>query len=245
MLLHWSDAASNVAQASVGQYHSGRVLPLLLVSVATMVGGVLLPYMSEAWEAGRKHQAIRQLNLSYKLIGLSFTFGGVLVLLTAPFFFNTFLQGRYNDGLAVLPMTLVYCIWFSLYTVGQDYLWVAEKGKLATLAVGAGLAINIGLNGWLIPSWGLMGAVWATALGNLALIVLILVLNHCWGCRTDRGIWLLSCLPLILLLPPMLGLLILIVFSTIAIHTNWIFDREEKQQGRKMWQGLERKFTRR
>ncbi len=242
MLIHWSDTTSALAQSMVGQYHSGRIIPLLIVSLATVVGGVLLPYMSAAWEDGRIQQATRQLNVSYKLVGLSFTASGILVLIASSFFFDTILQGRYNDGLAVLPLTLVYCIWFSLYTVGQDYLWVAEKGKLATLAVGTGLVANILLNMLFIPYWGLAGAVWATTIGNLIVLLLILVMNHCSGCHTDLGIWLISGTPLVLLLTPWLATLMLVGLCIVAHRTDWLFSPDEKQQGLVVWQGLRSKL---
>jgi O-antigen/teichoic acid export membrane protein len=244
MLLHWSETSSDIAQSMVGQYHSGRVIPVLLVSVAAMLAGVLLPYMSQAWEAGRKDLAARQLNLSFKLIGLTFTAGGVVVLLMAPFFFDVILQGRYRDGLAILPLTLVYCTWFSLFTVGQDYLWIAEKGKLATLTVAIGLVANLLLNSLLIPWLGLPGAVLATAIGNFLVVVLILVLNHWSGCRTDTGIWLISIMPLLLLCSPALAISILAAVAVVGHSTQWIFDSKEKQQGREAWQGLRKKFIR-
>jgi PST family polysaccharide transporter len=243
MLIHWSDTTAEVAQAMVGQYHSGRVIPLLMVSVAAMLAGVLLPYMSAAWEAGKKSDAVRQLNWTYKLVGISFTAGGLLVLMTAPIFFDWILQGRYNDGRSVLPLTLVYCVWFSLYTVGQDYLWVAEKGKLATLAIGVGLVANIVLNVVLIPWLGLSGAVIATTSGNFLVISLILWLNHRNGCPTDLGIWLISMLPLLLLLSPWAGCLALAAMIGMAHRTTWIFSGEEKQQGIAAWESVRAKFN--
>jgi len=244
MLIHWSDAPANIAQAMVGQYHSGRVIPLLMVSIAVMVAGVLLPYMSAAWEAGKKSDAVRQLNWCYKLVGVSFTCCGLGVLMTAPIFFDWILQGRYNDGLAVLPLTLVYCTWFSLFTVGQDYLWVAEKGKLATLAVGFGLVANVVLNVVLIPWCGLSGAVIATTVGNFLVVLLILWLNHRHGCPTDLGIWLISALPLVLLLSPAVACLVLLGVVGVAYQTNWILSRDEKQQGFAAWESLLAKYRR-
>ncbi len=242
MLIHWSDTTADVAQAMVGQYHSGRVIPLLMVSIAVMVAGVLLPYMSAAWEAGKKSDAVRQLNWCYKLVGVSFTFCGLGVVLTSPIFFDWILQGRYNDGLAVLPLTLVYCTWFSLFTVGQDYLWVAEKGKLATLAVGLGLVANIILNVILIPWCGLSGAVIATTVGNFLVVLLILWLNHRHGCRTDLGIWLISVLPLVLLLGPTIACSVLLGVVVVGHQTNWIFSSAEKQQGLAVWERFVAKY---
>ena len=228
MLIHWSSGTAEVAQASVGQYHSGRVVPLLLVGVATMLAGVLLPYISESWEKGRKDLARKQLNWAIKLASICFTLGSVVLMLLAPILFDWILEGRYNDGLAVLPMTLVYCIWFGLHTLGQDYLWVAEKGKWATFATALGLVANLGLNMLLIPILGLHGAVMATAAGNLLIVVLMFCLNHRLGCKTDAGIWLCAFVPLILLLSKPLAIVAGIALLVICIATNLFFSRAER-----------------
>ncbi len=230
MLIHFSDTTSDLAQGLVGQYHSGRVVPLLLVSVAAMLGSVLMPYLSAAWEKGNRDAACRQLNWTLKLLGLTFSAGGVLVLLGSPILFDWILQGRYSGGLAVLPLTLVYCIWFSLYYVGQDYLWVAEKGKLATFAIAFGLVANIGLNMLLIPIIGLWGAVIATSIGNLMVLILVFALNHRCGCKTDLGIWFMVALPLTLLLPPWVALAAMALVACLGYSTDWILQAEEKKQ---------------
>ena len=52
MIVHFAKETAISADSLVGQYHSSRVVPCLLVAVAGIVGGVLLPYMSHDWEAG-------------------------------------------------------------------------------------------------------------------------------------------------------------------------------------------------
>jgi O-antigen/teichoic acid export membrane protein len=230
MLIHWSPVDAVVAQGYVGQYHSGRVVPVLLVSVAAMLAGVLMPYMSANWEAGKKDETRKQLNWTIKIMGIAFTFGGFLVIMLSPILFDHILQGRYNDGLAVLPLTLVYCIWFSLFTVGQDYLWVAEKGGWATAVVVFGLIVNIVLNIFLIPMYGLYGAVMATTLANAVNVVGIYVLNHRFGCTTDVGVWLCGIVPLVLLMNPMLGLAMLGIVVIAGVKTNLLFSGTEKQE---------------
>ena len=123
MLIHWSNLSPELAQGSVGQYHSGRVVPLLLVSVAVMLGGLLLPYLSQSWESDNKPKVTRQLNWTVKLISLSFTAGGVLILWLSPVLFEWILQDRYDGGLAILPLTLVYCIWFSIMAARAEFFY--------------------------------------------------------------------------------------------------------------------------
>jgi O-antigen/teichoic acid export membrane protein len=241
MLIHWSSTSAEAAQAWVGQYHSGRVVPLLLVGVAAMLAGVLLPYMSEAWEKGRKDLAIQQLNWSIKLTAILFTVGSVVLMLLAPILFDWILQGRYNDGLAILPMTLVYCIWFGLHTIGQDYLWVAEKGRWATFATGSGLVVNLGLNVALIPIIGLHGAVIATAAGNLLIVLMLFCLNHRLGCKTDAGIWLCALIPMLLLLGKPLACCGAVLVMAICVGTNVFFDEKEKNE---IWAIAKNRFSR-
>jgi len=127
------------------------------------------------------------------------------------------LQGRYNDGLRVLPLTLVYCIWFCLFVVGQDYLWVAEKGKWAAFSIFVGLIANIVLNMLLIPHMGLTGAVVATTLGNAINVVMIFSFNHIFGCRVNSGIWLCALTPLAIM-----------VIAILTWKTTWFFTASEK-----------------
>ena len=240
MLIHWSETTANVAQGFVGQYHSGRVVPLLLVSVAAVIGGLLMPYMSAAWEKGDREATCRQSRWSVKLLALTFTAGGIVILFLSPILFEGIFQGRYNDGLAVLPLTLVYCIWFALFTVAQNYLWVAEQGKWAAAAVGTGLGTNIILNMLLIPSYGLEGAVLATTLGNAINLALIYIGNHKLGCRTDTGIWLASAAPLLLLLPLSVALCFFTILAIATVTTQRVLNSSEKADIVSMLKGLKK-----
>lgn len=202
MLVHCSSLTAFEVQGALGQYHSSRVVPLLMVGVATMLSGLLLPYVTAAWVAGDLPKARRQMNMTIKLSSLGMLAGNALLLAAGPLIFNIVLQGKYDDGLAILPLTLAYCAWFSLQTVSQDYLWVSERGKFAVLAMATGLAGNIGLNAVLIPVWGLWGAVIATAAGNLMGVTAMFIANWRLGCPPDAGCWIGLLFPFALLAGP-------------------------------------------
>ena len=242
MLIHWSRTTADLAQGYVGQYHSGRVIPLLMVSVAAMLAGVLLPYMSAHWENGERAKAGRQLNWTVKLTGFLFTAGGLLVILIAPTMFETVLQGRYNDGLAVLPLTLVYCIWFSQFSIGQNWLWVAEKGKYAAALIFFSLVSNVVINGLLIPIFGLWGAVMATTTANGLNAAGVLWLNHRFGCHCDKGLAMSSLLPLALLLPPIACAILLAGVALAGVRSSLLFGDDEKTQIAEFASGLREKL---
>ena len=103
MIVHFAAGSPQHAQALVGQYHCSRVVPILLIAIAGVLSGVILPYLSADWEKGRRAHVSRQLNLAVKLTSLAFTACGVLVLWLAPVLFGSLLDGKYDTGLAVLP----------------------------------------------------------------------------------------------------------------------------------------------
>ncbi|QDU99237.1 lipopolysaccharide biosynthesis protein [Lignipirellula cremea] len=228
MILHFAQGDTSLAQSLVGQYHSSRVTPLLLVSLAGMLGGVILPYLSHEWEVGRQQLVARRVLLALKLLSLGFTLAGVGILLGSPWLFAWALNGRYAEGLAVMPGTTAYCVWFSLLIVTQNYLWCAEKAKLASLALFLGLILNFSLNAVLVPWWGLPGAVAATAAANATALVLLLGLSSRSGMKMDCGGWCAALLPILLLGGPLPGAIGLLAFVLLAMPYRWYFSQEDR-----------------
>ena len=129
-----------------------------------------------------------------------------------------------------------------LCTVGQDYMWVAEKGKYVLVAVSSSLVLNVVLNMLLIPTMGMWGAVIATSIANGANLILIYGCNQLVGCKTDAGVWLTAILPACLLLPPVAIVIVLAVVAIVALKTRWIFNDEEKSQLGAMVAGIRGKL---
>ena len=139
MLVHWSGLENAAALALVGHYHASRIVPLLFLSVADLLAGVVMPYLSHDWEVGSRQRVSDRLNLVLKFTSLVMLAGGVAVLWIAPLLFHVAFQGRYDEGLAVMPWTLTYCVWYALLLVAQNYIWCAERTKLGALPLAVGL----------------------------------------------------------------------------------------------------------
>ncbi len=230
MIVHFAKEGASHAEALVGQYHASRVVPYLLISVTAMIAGVLLPYLTHDWEASRQRAVTRRQILILKLGGLILTACGLLLLLGAPILFTWILRGKYDQGLAVLPWTVTYCLWFSMIMLAQNYLLCAEKARLATLAFFIGLAINLALNVLLLPRFGLIGAIGATVAGNAVALALTLYFCNRHGLQIDRKIVFCCCLPAVLLLGtwPALGVFVAVVF--LAVRNRWLFEPDERQE---------------
>ena len=230
MIVHHAGLDAVDAMREVGYYHSSRIIPLLLVGVAMLLGAIITPHLSHDWEAGRRGAVSARLNLVLKSLACAFLGGSVAVLVVAPYLFEIAFHSKFAGGLAVLPWTLTYCIWSGMNGVAQNYLWCAEKARLGCLALLVGLCISVGLNLVLLPRFGLHGAVWSTSAANFVALGMVYGMNYWSGMRIDRGTLLVSLLPLALVMGPLVGSVALAVVSVIAVATNFIFNRDEKQQ---------------
>ena len=228
MIVHFSGLEPSASAAVVGNYHSSRVVPLLIVSVAGMIAGMLLPHLTHDWEAGNRGEVSRRLNLLLKSFGLAYLLGAIAILALAGPLFSIVLAGKYAGGLEVLPWTLTYCVWFSLALMVEVYLWTAERPGMACLVFFIGLTVNIVLNYLLVPVWGLYGAVVATAAGNAAALLLAIVFSWRAGLKFDGAVALIAVLPATLLLGVVPAACVWIVAAAIAWKTNWFFDGQQK-----------------
>jgi polysaccharide transporter, PST family len=216
MILHLLPGGDEVTRAAVGQYHTGRIIPMLLSSLGTMVGGVLLPYMAAEWEQGRRNEVVSKLKQVLMGISLLFTVGAAVTMWIAPWLFSNFLQGRYNAGLNLMPMAFVFCTWSAIVTIGQGYLLVSEKGKWIGVYLAIGLVVNVLLNFLLLPTWGLSGAAFATMVANGIVVMGMWIASVHHGLAWDWKLLCLSLLPATLLAGPQISLACAVILALVA-----------------------------
>ena len=229
MILHHSGMRGNAAAAAVGQYHSARVVPLLLVQLAIVIGTMFVPYFSCDWEAGRRHVVRDRLNTFLKVTGVLLMITAVSILVASPILFDGVFAGKFAAGKAILPWTLLCAMWYSMYCIARIYLWCDERVWLACIALVAGLAVNVGANLILLPWLGIQGAAMAASLGNVTLLVATYKLATSRGMHFSFGTWLISAAPATICLGPWLAASSLAILLFASAATTWIFTRDEKE----------------
>jgi polysaccharide transporter, PST family len=230
MILHFSQMPTDKALDAVGNYYAARVVPLLLASIAAMLGTMITPHLSHDWEAGRRNLVVARLRLFLKVFGFALFAAAAMVLVFGPLLFGVGFRGKFPQGLVVLPWTLACCSWFGLSLISQNYLLCAEKARLASVALAAGLALSIPLNLVLLPRFGLEGAVFASAVANALSLALVCRFNSRLGFRLDGGARLVLMLPLLLCFGPWLAMLAVTVVAAYAICGTRLLSPDEKKQ---------------
>ncbi|MDH3717985.1 MAG: polysaccharide biosynthesis C-terminal domain-containing protein, partial [Planctomycetota bacterium] len=93
-----------------------------------------------------------------------------------------------------------------------------------------GLVVNVVLNLLLLPYFGLLGAVLATAASKLVVLILVYALSHMLGLRFDWRMWVLAFLPLLICLGPVFAAAALAVVGLAVIATQLVLTADEKDQ---------------
>jgi PST family polysaccharide transporter len=215
MIIHCSGLPAEESLGLVGNYHTSMLLPALLVSVANLLVGAMTPHLSCDWEAGQSQRVSQRLNFIFTLVSIGMLAAGIAVLIVTPTLFHWMFGNKYDEGLAVLPWALAGCVWFSLLLVAQTYVWCAEKTRHAAIPLTVGLGLNVLLNFLLLPRYGLLGALVATALATGIALGVQLFVNERLRMVISRGTIVATLLPLALAfgLPTALPLLIVLLIA--------------------------------
>jgi polysaccharide transporter, PST family len=237
MLLHWTPGGTQAGQALVGQYHSGRVLPQLLMSLAMLASSSVMPYLAADWERGkRKRVAWRTRQLVFAC-SLAFTFAGAMAVLFGPWLFSLLTKQRYAEGLAVMPIAFVFTIWSGIALVAEDYLWCAERGRSVSIILAVALICSMGLNALLLPRYGLQGAALATLLANLLLLCGVWLLMARNGYQHDVATIWTTLVPATLLAGPWLSLLAIAIAIAGTRHGRRIYHQAHQAVTRRLSRG--------
>ncbi|MDE2141492.1 MAG: polysaccharide biosynthesis C-terminal domain-containing protein [Elusimicrobia bacterium] len=91
-------------------------------------------------------------------------------LVKAPLFAGHSLFGpAYWEGLSIVPIVTLGYLFNGLYFVMLAPLLIDKRMTSVTWATWIGAAVNVGVNFYLIPRWGMNGAAWATCIAYLVM----------------------------------------------------------------------------
>ncbi len=217
-------------QILVGQFHTARILPVLFLSLAMMLAGMILPYWTSEWEVGNKQKVFRMLFTTIKLSLFSFWGGSVVILLLTPILFETFLDGRYAISQQALPFAMTHCIIAAAAMMLGVFLRCIEANRWAVGVLAVGLLVNVLANWVAVPYLGVIGAMIATLSSTALIVGMYLLLLHFKFAIADRGTVIMLFLPLTLLLGPVAAVASFVASVFILGRTNWIIDRTDRQE---------------
>lgn len=228
LILHASPMSPDAALAEVGVYHAARLLPLAMVGLTALLASALTPALSAHWEEGRRDEAVSLLNLFVKLLLGAAYAGAVLILIVAPVLFDVVWKDKFPSGLAFVPPTAAFAVWFGTLPAAQSYLWCRERAWLVPLLLVAGVVLNVALSLLLISRLGVYGVAVATSVANLATLLLLLWVSARLGMAWHRGVWILAFVPMTLWLGPWMAGAACAFLLHRALASDLLFSPDER-----------------
>lgn len=95
-----------------------------------------------------------------------------------PFFGGKFINPIYWTGLGIVPIVMFGYYFNGVFTNLTAGFLIAKQTKYLPIAVGTGAIVNIILNFWLIPVYGIYGGAWATFIAYLMTAIIIYVFSR-------------------------------------------------------------------
>jgi O-antigen/teichoic acid export membrane protein len=209
----------------VGNYESAHIMPLLLSSVTGIIARILLPYLSRDWEADERERVGLRVTLSVKAAALVLIFGSLAFYAVSDLMFAGLFQNKYSLGKTILPYVVFFYVGNGLAFLIMNYFWCCEKGGYGTVALLAGLVVNVAANAMLIPWMGITGAAIGTAFAVVAQLACLYGLAIRFGLRFDFRVLLVTAVSGSLLLGEEWTILILV--AAVVQAAFFTFSREE------------------
>ena len=158
-----------VDQKASGFYQYSDNLVKLILAFVTATGTVMLPHVANAFAKHDMKKVHEMLYKSFDFVSalaypMMFGIAGVSLTL-APLYYSV----KYAPvGPAMLIESIVILMIGWSNVIGTQYLLPVNRVKDFTTSVTIGAVVNIFLNFPFISIWGLNGAMWATALSEVA-----------------------------------------------------------------------------
>lgn len=163
---------------AVADYQGGMRLMLAFQVVVEILTAAYYPLLSQKFYGARPQEAIgiaTQLNRFLLLVGLPVA---MLFLLCPQFLVNVTLGIKFEATKSLLPIFGLILLLRFLSGAYGAVLMAIEQQKLRAVAVVADLALNVGLNIALIPTWGIWGTVLASLISHVVLGSLYVLLTY-------------------------------------------------------------------
>ncbi|MCD4812899.1 flippase [bacterium] len=166
--------ASMKGQEAVGLYNAAFRLLELTLLLPAYYGGAIFPVISQSYS---NHQQrfllIYRRSMKYMfLLSLPLAAGAALL---APQFIDILYKQDYAASVPVLTVLMWCLVLIAVNSINAPYLIVMGRQKIVTRLVMIGMLLNIGLNAYAIPRYGMLGAAWVTLISEGVTIAMFML----------------------------------------------------------------------
>ncbi|MCK5050557.1 MAG: oligosaccharide flippase family protein [Candidatus Cloacimonetes bacterium] len=139
----------------VGIYSIGYRIGMIMQLLVTIVSLVFLPYAMRIANRPEAKGLYKRIYNYYVLLGSAL---GILIILYSNEIFAIFIDIRYHDAINIVFIGVISVFLLGVFNILNIGFYIKKSAKNISVAVSLGAILNLIMNYFLIPLYGVMGA---------------------------------------------------------------------------------------
>ncbi|MEA2096970.1 MAG: oligosaccharide flippase family protein [Candidatus Cloacimonadota bacterium] len=154
----------------VGIYSTGYRIGMTMQLLATIVSLVFFPYAMRIAKRPEAKKIYRKIYNYFVWMGSAI---GILIILYSNEIFRIFIDIKYHDAIRIVFIGVISVFLLGVFNILNIGFYIKKSAKIISITVSLGAVLNLILNYFLIPLYGVMGA----GIASIAAYLFIVIYN--------------------------------------------------------------------
>ena len=155
--------------AQLGTYSAANKIALGIMLVISAFQTAWIPFANLIIDDGDAKRTYRAVLTYWSMV---MAWGVVAITALSTPYIHLTMNPDWFGAVPVVPLLMSGSVLYGAYYILNIGVNRSKRTKMTPLVTGTAAAVNIGLNFWMIPKWGIVGAGWSTVIGFSVLVVL-------------------------------------------------------------------------
>jgi len=155
--------------AQLGTYSAANKIALGIMLIISAFQTAWIPFANLIIDDGDAKRTYRAVLTYWSMV---MAWGVVTITALSTPYIHLTMNPDWFGAVPVVPLLMSGSVLYGAYYILNIGVNRSKRTKLTPLVTGSAAAVNIGLNFWMIPKWGILGAGWSTVAGFSVLVVL-------------------------------------------------------------------------
>ena len=152
-----------VTRAEVGIYHMGSAFSSAMKFPLSAFEPAWQPFV---FDHARREEGAREIGLMATRMCLLFTAVAASLCLVLPDLLRLVIQNaEYHGAAEVIPILVLASLFQGYFLLSSVGISISKQARYYPMITAAAAGLNIALNLWLVPRYGILAAAWATVAG--------------------------------------------------------------------------------
>ena len=155
--------------AQLGTYSAASKIALGIMLIVSAFQTAWIPFANLIIDDGDAKRTYRAVLTYWSMV---MAWGVVAITALSTPYIHLAMNPQWFGAVPVVPLLMSGSVLYGAYYILNIGVNRSKRTKLTPVVTGTAAAVNIGLNFWMIPKWGILGAGWSTVIGFSVLVVL-------------------------------------------------------------------------